>query len=329
MATAPLVAASCGDRENHLSVTATLTKAVERFEARDTEGLCELLSANAKVVIGSAVHLQPTTCEPDVRRFFKWLKPHDRPGARPVVTSIGRDGPGRVTAKVRTPGGTPVTIGLRKEDGAWKVEGLLDATLSRIQARNTPRENELLVPVSRAAAGARNLPSSVAVADDHGRPCPDVDGERLPTVAGGCLFELAGERLELSAVSPFGTMAFAECDVALDVQMDGRGQGWISDMSIDGRNPCFDAAPCFSGRQRGLPWRSWIVRRGGGLELRIDVCLDTCVGRFEGRWDLALVRHGDGWRARADQAMVGTSGWRFDGVLDGPARLTVTPRGGP
>jgi hypothetical protein len=122
-------------------------------------------------------------------------------------------------------------------------------------------------------------------------------------------------------------MAFAECDFRLDLHVDADGRGWIPTMGIDGRNPCFDAPPCFSTDERALPWRASIDRRGGATELRVDACLDTCIGRFEGRLDLDLVRHGDAWRARADQAMVGTSGWRFDGAIEAPgAGVAVRPR---
>lgn len=327
VAVGTLAASACGDDERGPGVAATLRSALDRFEERDRQGLCELLSADAKLVIGSAVHLQPTTCERDVGRFFKWLEPYGEQARRPVVTKVTTEGPDRARATVRLADGALVTAPFSREDGTWKLDGLLDATLSRIQARNTPREKGRLLAVSDVPRPAVAGTTSVEHGPGRGAFCPRVDDDRLPAVGGGCLVNLAGKRLTLSAVSPFGRMAFAECDIELDLRVGGDGRGWIATPTIDGRNPCFDAAPCFSKQERGMPWPARIDYRQGKMELAVDVCLDTCVGRFEGRWKLDFVKLGTGWRARSEQGMVGTSGWRFDGVLNTPARVDVTAQG--
>jgi hypothetical protein len=314
---------ACGDGPRPADVGETLRSALSHFRDGDTTRLCDLLSDRAARVIGTAAHAQPTSCRKDVRRYLKWLKPYSRGAGRTSVLAVAGD-EGRARARMRLPSGETVTASFVEENGRWKMDGLFDATLSTVQARGTPAEARLIAAATRSRPYGGS--SSVTVRRGRApRACPPLT-IRWPIVTGGCTVELDGKKLQLSVVGPFGEMAFARCNVSFDLHLDGTGRGWIMGVNGEGGGPCFDVMPCQASLSAMIPWRARIDSRKGDLRLRMDACLDTCVGRFAGEWDLDLVRRRGGWSARARQAMLGTSGWRFDGELRSRDDVDLVPR---
>jgi hypothetical protein len=302
------------DLSNPTIVERALSRAVAAFDERDRHAMCELLSEPAKEIIGSTAHAKPTRCIKDVRRFFKWLKPF-RAGTPRVVKVSGSETERRARATVLLPNETIVEIPFVAENDRWKLNGLFDATLSKIQgpAIYEPGKVET-APKPDALPGKGEMVVSRQPGDRQ--RCPGVSASGFPEVDGGCVVEIQGNGLQLTLQSPFGVMAFARCSVVFDVHVDGNGDAWAADFTPYGKSPCPDVVGC---RIRGsviLPWRARIERAAGGMTLQVRRgCLDTCIGRFVGDMTFDLYQDGPAWRLRAKDAMVGRTGWQFDGDL--------------
>lgn len=313
---ATMALASCGDAPDP-PVGAALRQALAAFADRDAAGVCRLLSRKARFLIGHSGHEGPPLhCESDVERYFQWMEGY-RTASRPRVLDVASDGDGTATADVRLPGGKQVTLPFRQERGRWRLDALFDAPLSYMQVARTPRGDRLVAqsgnPPERVDAGA----VTVREADEPDLPhCPPTDTERFPRVRGGCVLKLKAEKLAVSVWTPFGVVRFGRCDVEANLRMDGDGHVWIPKFKIVGPNPCSDSVPCRDDKPELLPWQGTIERDDDGrLRLRIhDVCLDSCIGRFEGTWDLRLTEGPERWSMRL-ASMIGTSGWRIDGTI--------------
>jgi hypothetical protein len=311
--TLALVSCNSGSEQQPASVRGSLDAALTAFARGDAAQLCDSLSGKAHAVIGRAMHgLPPLECVRDVRPFLKNMGRY-RGGA--TVIDVARQGPDHATVRLRLPDRTPATIPFSRVDGRWKLDGLFDASLSRIQLRGTPREETVMLerrptPVRRGGVVVRDLTAP-------GSPrCPAIGVARFPVLSGGCLMTVGQESARLSLRTAFGAMRFAECDLFYDVRLDGSGGGWVEDIGITGGDPCFDVLSCWDREREKVPWPAQLERYGRQqIRLRIDdVCLDTCVGRFEGRWDVEMVERANGWRLRS-ASTIGTSGWSFDGSV--------------
>jgi hypothetical protein len=131
-------------------------------------------------------------------------------------------------------------------------------------------------------------------------------------------------RLELTVVSIFGDQEIGRCPVRLRVRRGPSGSAVLSDVRIldaVGTNllACGDVVACREGgigAPKGtppLPWRGESVGQG---QLELSICLDTCLGRFEGPVRLRQADTGDGrWRAWGRKRAVGVSGLELSGAL--------------
>jgi hypothetical protein len=146
--------------------------------------------------------------------------------------------------------------------------------------------------------------------------CDSVDTVGLP-VKGGCTMRaVAGPNdLRFTVVTPFGVVPFSDCGQSFTVHVDSAGSVWLGFIRSDGGNPCGDVQPCLvegMGTQR--PWTGRIrVADDGEVRMRVNICLDTCMGWFEGPTDIGLRRVDGAWRLRADDALIGDSGLEVDG----------------
>jgi hypothetical protein len=139
-------------------------------------------------------------------------------------------------------------------------------------------------------------------------------------IAGGCVVEVSGSYVEFDVKTMVGDMDFSRCVMSFTMHVGGSGGVVVDEGKIDGRSPCNDVYPCFTD-EAILPWRGKIRRvRGDRLELHVDMCLDTCLGRFRGPFVAGLRPTRKGWRIVADHAPVGMSGWEFHGDLDMSAK---------
>jgi len=157
------------------------------------------------------------------------------------------------------------------------------------------------------------------------RGCPEVTVEEAPpSVEGGCVAELPPRPVRLTVLSMYGPVPFETCLVQLALHVSPAGEVWMPTFGADeeGRRQgaCGDIEPCrWTGGDEPIymapfdPWRGTIERAGGRDVAVLDTCFDTCLGRFEGKLRIGLVRKGGRWRASAAPGSVGESGLRLEG----------------
>jgi hypothetical protein len=182
-----------------------------------------------------------------------------------------------------------------------------------------------LAACGAAIAGA--LPALAQNGDDFDTPriyatvktpggadfCPRLATDPRP-VTGGCVARaLAPMRFRI--LTPFGPARFAECDLRFVFRIGGDGSVALDDIDVPGTSPCGDIRACqLESERRGRPWVGAVVPDGQeGFRLRLDACLDTCAGWFEGQIELGLLRERGGWRVRAAEAQLGDTGLEIDG----------------
>lgn len=321
---ATLAFATCGGDDPRADVEAAVADAMAAFEARDAEALCKMLAPTAREMIGRSAHGgPPLECPTDIRNFFA-LNDSYRGGQPPRIEDVTTDGD-ESHATLRLPGETDVTIPLSEAGGRWRLDGLIDARLSYYMAVGTPRADRILAPPTppppRADAGS----ATVRAARRGDEPCPESDMSDYPLIDSRCEVVVVGRGLKIRAWTAFGVWRLAECDIVLEASFDGPGRAWITELSITGDSPCTDFGRCQDKERRDVPWASSAEATAGGtIRLHVpDACLDTCVGLFEGGWDIDLAGGANGWRGRFVSPL-GSTGLRIDGLLRGRGRaLTV------
>lgn len=177
----------------------------------------------------------------------------------------------------------------------------------------------LLTPGSLESAtdsGAAPSETAVIARDGSGseaKPCPPVRRPEPDLVEGGCVLRVDTRGVAIAINSVVGKLSLSSCLLKYVMRVDASGRTVLHEMVIDGPSPCNDVRPCYDDEYL-YPLDGRIVLAGDGELINVvDMCLDTCLGRFEGPLELLLRGGGTEWRAKADRALVGVSGWEFDG----------------
>jgi hypothetical protein len=175
------------------------------------------------------------------------------------------------------------------------------------------------------ASAERDAMSVVAVRDGKTAPCPEVV-VRKRRVHGGCRIKLRERVTGFTALTLFGDNALAKCSMSFTMAIGPSGQLAVEPIEIISLDAllggaCGDIMQCrvdFKGLQpwtRRVPWRGRLVKRpNGAIVAEIDVCLDSCLGRLEGKTEFSLSNSDKGLRLRATDSAVGVSGLELDGV---------------
>lgn len=201
------------------------------------------------------------------------------------------------------------------------------------------RRLALLVLVASAVA-AGTVPhvvnaAPVKVTDAKtGQPCSKIVVESPVVATGGCELRTIAGGIDMAIVSPLSHFVFATCGLGYNIRIDGSGKTLLETVRVFGLSPCFDVEACFPGsretKQYTYRWKGRIRAVGDRLEHIIDACMDTCVGRFEGRIVTNLRRTDRGWRASTEVGSVGSSGWQMRGARwDWKPMLSSGSSGGP
>ena len=321
-ALAVLPLAGCGD-DHRREIEALVQGAMAAFQAGDAHTLCKTLSPAGKEAIGRSGHrAPPLECPADIQGFLAAIDRY-RGGDPPHVEDVTTEGD-KGDARLRLPDGTEAIIPLSKRDGRWRLDGLTDARLSYYMTVGTPRAEQLLAPTA-APARADGGSATVRDARADGDPCPGADMSEYPLINSRCAVVVVGRELKVRAWTAFGVWRLAECDIVLEASFDGPGRAWITQFRITGTSVCTDFRRCRDEERRAVPWAATAdAGPGGTIRLHIpDACLDTCVGLFEGGWDIELAGGAEGWRGRFASPL-GSTGLRIDGPLRGRGRaLTV------
>lgn len=186
----------------------------------------------------------------------------------------------------------------------------------------------LAAAVATGPAPAQTAPAAGDRAPGGG--CSDVTVSGAPPIAeGGCGLDAGPSPVTFSVLTMAGRVPFQTCDLQLLMRISDRGDvassGYGTADVGRGDGACDDIIAC---RWEGgdpkrlydlrelVPWQGTIERAGGGrYRIVLDTCLNTCIGRFEGKLELMLVESRKGWRAVARDASIGASGLRLDGSM--------------
>lgn len=201
----------------------------------------------------------------------------------------------------------------------------------------TRRSKRWVAVAAALAAALLALPAAVASPDPGDRPTPTADLDCPPVdtagrfVAGGCRAEASSLFVDMTMRTAVGVLPFAnDCGFSFALHVDRDGGTWIDDIRIGGGvgNPCNDVRPCAPAARTAqlktpmdyqdpadfTPWRGRLLERGAGrLVNRVQLCVDTCAGRWDGTIDLGVEREDGEWRIVADRAAVGNVGLALDG----------------
>jgi hypothetical protein len=307
------VSCASSGTDEHGNLVQAVTRIGADFERGDLAAVCDRMSRSAIRQVGSAGHQQPDTCVDDMRRFFG---PLEDPGGgylpiggRVLATTVDGD---RASVRVRFAAGLVGDVPFVKRGDEWKLDSIAGAGPARAPVTNAP-----LPPAGRGAlAFARRTPTGE-------RPCPSLRvGRRgtYPPVVGGCAVRMASSRVDLNLHTLFGGLRLARCVSGYTLRVGGGGRAWGGGFGFEGGGACGDTVNCF-GDVRGTTPGEVMLRSTGSGSIRGEValCLDTCVGRFVGRWELRLTRRAGGWRVESAQPARGRASgieavgaWRLD-----------------
>jgi hypothetical protein len=155
-------------------------------------------------------------------------------------------------------------------------------------------------------------------------PCHELYVRGL-NVHGGCQITIDRRPMRLSVASLFGHYRLARCGVEFSMRVGPTGAIAMNSITLSplptrGRSACGDIGACrqsFKGESWNtrLPWTGQMTnQRGNRVHAYIDICLDSCLGRFEGRIHVDFKRDTTGaWRMSARTAPAGTSGMTLTG----------------
>jgi hypothetical protein len=118
---------------------------------------------------------------------------------------------------------------------------------------------------------------------------------------------------DLTVLSAVQELTFSRCVVEFELLVDGAGRVKVHHLSMLGQRPCNDLDACFVRGFMAPAWDGAIESGRGGPVLRLDACLDTCLGRFRGPLEMPLRRERGRLWLDGSRARVGSSGWTLDG----------------
>jgi hypothetical protein len=137
-----------------------------------------------------------------------------------------------------------------------------------------------------------------------------------PTLAGGCAFEARG-KMDIRLLTAVSDLPVSSCLVLFTMRIDGRGEVGVDELEAQGPTPCNDIRPCLRPNGFPPPMRGRLLTADdGGARLELDMCLDTCLGRFAAPFETSVEPAARGhWKLVPDDRRVtlGDSGWRFEG----------------
>lgn len=302
-----LCGGGCGDGggDAEAEIRAAFQEVRAAFAAGDIDAVCALLARSTMREVGSIGHRSPTDCWADAATLADGMASvRVREPAPPRIAAVRVAGD-RAAAIAVMGRGSPTRVRFAREGGRWKLATLFGSGGGG----------------GRAAGGARSSATA---------GCGSVT-VRGRSVRGGCVATATARDIDFTLLSTLGASSYARCGMRMDLHADGRGRVWAANVATDkDRFPCNDIGPCSGAPgvdelpSGGRPWRGRVRGSGAEMEIELDVCLDTCVGRFEGRTRFTLVPAGRR-SAMWVRGAVGLSGlelegeWELDRGGDGAA----------
>jgi hypothetical protein len=159
-------------------------------------------------------------------------------------------------------------------------------------------------------------------------PCHELKVRGLG-VHGGCEILVDRKPMRMPVASLLGHYRFARCGLQSSMRIGPTGAIAMYDVSLSpppngvGGIACGDIGACRRSFKGGgnaswntkLPWIGQMTSATDNrIRAHIDMCLDSCLGRFQGRTHIDFTRDTTGgWRMSARAAPIGTSGMTLTG----------------
>jgi hypothetical protein len=151
--------------------------------------------------------------------------------------------------------------------------------------------------------------------------CPEIDDSNPRKAKGGCVARAkTGSPIQVLVRSMVGDLVFGKCVYPHALRIDAAGRTALDIGKVDGPRPCNDIRPCWSkeptpfDNQPFLTWNGQLRTDANGvLHNDVDVCLETCMGRFTGTVDMRMERTADRARATISNELLGMTGMELDG----------------
>jgi hypothetical protein len=129
---------------------------------------------------------------------------------------------------------------------------------------------------------------------------------------------------KLRLLTMFGDAPFATCDLSFRMRVTPSGDVTIDRIGVrnipNRDSPCNDIRACWERRDVDLgrvsptvPWKGTLRDPDGKPSAHLELCFDTCAGRFEGRVSFDVRRDRRGWRMQTTDDALGTTGLELSG----------------
>jgi hypothetical protein len=172
------------------------------------------------------------------------------------------------------------------------------------------------------AAAQDGAPSAWNLTTGKPGPCAELTTSSYPAIGGGCNV-YANAPIVITVRTMFGPLRFGRCEVGVNVLFGPTGVVWVQSFESGSAGACGDMLPC---REKAspteiasankLPWKGRVVEGSIRPRSEFDLCLDTCMGKFEGRIAFDLVQERGDLTLRAKDSVAGDSGLELDGEWD-------------
>jgi outer membrane murein-binding lipoprotein Lpp len=330
-----LALAGCGSESDADKVESAVVDLQQDVAEQRFDEACESMTPKVHKQLGESADRQVSRCTKDLDELVKLLRAgggggfSDAPGVAAVKVTGDR-----ATATVEASDGSLIDVPFERRDGKWLLANFFGASTFPLP----PPESPATFQTGRVRTAVLTGPPAKAVDPRSGARCSAV-GERAGQIAaGGCATTIRDSGFETEVRTVFGSFDLARCRAEGKVHVSGDGRILISGFDMKGSGgegadggradaACGDVYPCYRAKDgQYFPWSGRLRQAPGGrLRAQVDVCLATCVGRFEGKTDIELSRDGRGWRIDFDDAPVGPGALRLNGSVSaaGPPWLDV------
>jgi hypothetical protein len=278
-AAASTFAAGCDD-DGQRDVAQMLSQMRSEYLRQDYRAACARLTQRAQRELGLIGHAPPSGCEKDMARRMSSKVLSKRDLSVPRLSDLRLDGD-RATGRLSIASEEPLSVRFAREGGAWK----LDTLFSGVRRRQR---------LSRTVSGSTSSSPTVSrvFADRRTAPCPRLEVRGL-AVEGGCVSYAVG-LATMTTLNVFGDRRYGRCPISFTLRVGPDGAVAVGDvlaqLSPDPFDMCGDVRPCHTPLGREVRWTGrFEVHRSGRTGLALsDMCMDTCLGRFVGRFRFDL-----------------------------------------
>lgn len=249
-------------------VAAAYAKLKDDFEAGHVKRVCGGMTASSRC--------------PAIVRFLRARgevsTSRVRSGERRVLAVDVRGA--RATALVTLSKRVPGRLNFVRHDDAWKLTSVdMSADLQRRRWRAVPAVLEDPWPEPKKLSCP---------------PIVDISRGSDRAVRGGCVLHFEGDDVAVVKLTAFGDFVVARCSVGFDLHASSNSSATLADgVEFGGPRLCARIRRCQDG-ETGLryPWQGDVPRGTleEGMHLRVDVCLNTPLGRARGMLHYLLVR---------------------------------------